>query len=50
MVLVTVVEVKGASPAQVGFKLLRWPDGSVMGNLGGGALEQRVRAEGERRS
>lgn len=43
--LATVVEVKGASPAQVGFKLLVRPDGSVMGNLGGGALEQRVREE-----
>jgi len=41
----TVVEVKGASPAQVGFKLLVRPDGSVVGNLGGGALEQRVREE-----
>lgn len=43
--LATVVEVKGASPAQVGFKLLVRPDGSVVGNLGGGALEQRVREE-----
>lgn len=45
MALATVVEVKGASPAQVGFKLLVRPDGSVVGNLGGGALEQRVREE-----
>ena len=43
--LATVVEVKGASPAQVGFKLLVRPDGSTVGNLGGGALEQRVREE-----
>ena len=43
--LATVVEVQGASPAQVGFKLLVRPDGSVVGNLGGGALEQRVREE-----
>ena len=43
--LATVVEVEGASPAQVGFKLLVRPDGSVVGNLGGGALEQRVREE-----
>jgi len=43
--LATVVEVKGASPAQVGFKLLVRPDGSAVGNLGGGALEQRVREE-----
>jgi len=43
--LATVVEVKGASPAQVGFKLLVRPDGSVVGNVGGGALEQRIREE-----
>ncbi len=40
--LATVVEVKGASPAQVGFKLLVRPDGSVAGNVGGGALERRI--------
>jgi xanthine dehydrogenase accessory factor len=43
--LATVVDVQGASPAQVGFKLLVWPDGRVLGNVGGGALEQRVRQE-----
>jgi xanthine dehydrogenase accessory factor len=43
--LVTVVEVRGASPAQVGFKLLVRHDGSVVGNVGGGALEQRIRDE-----
>jgi xanthine dehydrogenase accessory factor len=41
--LATVVDVQGASPAQVGFKLLVRPDGSAVGNVGGGALEQRVR-------
>ncbi len=44
-VLATVVEVKGASPAQVGFKLLVRVDGSAVGNVGGGVLEQRVREE-----
>jgi len=43
--LATIVEVKGASPAQVGFKLLIWPDGNVVGNVGGGELEQRIRDE-----
>jgi xanthine dehydrogenase accessory factor len=43
--LATVVEVEGASPAQVGFKLLIRPDGSVVGNVGGGELEQRIRDE-----
>jgi len=45
--LATVVEVQGASPAQVGFKLLVWPDGRALGNVGGGELEQRVREEAE---
>jgi len=43
--LATIVEVKGASPAQVGFKLLIRPDGSIVGNVGGGELEQRIRDE-----
>jgi xanthine dehydrogenase accessory factor len=50
--LATVVEVKGASPAQTGFKLLVWSappggdtGGRAVGNVGGGALEQRVREE-----
>ena len=43
--LATVVEVAGASPAQVGFKLLVRPDGATVGNVGGGELEQRVRDE-----
>lgn len=43
--LATVVDVQGAAPARVGFKLLVRPDGSWVGNVGGGALEQRVRQE-----
>jgi len=43
--LATIVEVKGASPAQTGFKLLIRPDGNVVGNVGGGELEQRIRDE-----
>jgi len=43
--LATVVEVKGGSPAQAGFKLLIRPDGTVVGNVGGGELEQRIRDE-----
>lgn len=43
--LATVVEVQGAAPAQVGFKLLVRGDGTWVGNVGGGALEQRVRAD-----
>jgi xanthine dehydrogenase accessory factor len=43
--LATVVSVEGASPARAGFKLLVRGDGSWLGNVGGGALEQRVRAD-----
>ena len=43
--LATLVEVRGASPAQAGFKLLVRQDGSVVGNVGGGALEKRIRDE-----
>ena len=45
VVLATIVEVTGGSPAQAGFKLLIRPDGTVVGNVGGGELEQRIRAE-----
>ena len=43
--LATVVDVQGASPARAGFKLLVRADGSCLGNVGGGALEQRVRED-----
>ncbi len=43
--LATVVDVQGASPAQVGFKLLVWPDGRAAGNVGGGELELQAREE-----
>ncbi len=43
--LATVVDVKGASPAQPGFKMVLWPDGRAVGNVGGGGLEQHVRVE-----
>lgn len=40
--LATVIDVKGASPAQKGFKLLAMSDGGHIGNVGGGELERRV--------
>lgn len=43
--MATAVEVKGASPCQQGFKLLVWPDGRTVGNMGGGGLEERVRQD-----
>lgn len=41
--LATVVETRGSSPAQPGFKLLVYGDGRQVGNAGGGALEQHIR-------
>jgi xanthine dehydrogenase accessory factor len=43
--LATVVEVKGASPAQAGFKMAICADGRAVGNVGGGGLEQHVRED-----
>lgn len=43
--LATIIEVSGASPVRPGFKMLLRADGSGVGNVGGGALEQRVREE-----
>ncbi|MBC7225103.1 MAG: XdhC family protein [Anaerolineae bacterium] len=45
--LVTIVEVRGASPAKVGFKGLVWADGRFQGNVGGGALEKRIREDAQ---
>jgi xanthine dehydrogenase accessory factor len=41
--LATIIEVKGATPARPGFKLLLRSDGSWLGNVGGGELEARIR-------
>ena len=41
--LATIINVDGATPARVGFKLLVWPDGRALGNVGGGELEKRIR-------
>jgi xanthine dehydrogenase accessory factor len=40
--LTTVVEVRGASPAATGMMMLVRLDGSTMGNVGGGLLEQAI--------
>jgi xanthine dehydrogenase accessory factor len=40
----TVVEVKGASPAKVGARMVLLADGSTVGTVGGGALEASIRA------
>jgi xanthine dehydrogenase accessory factor len=40
--LATVVKVRGASPRQVGAKMLVYPDGAIVGSVGGGEMELRV--------
>jgi len=43
-VLITVVAISGSVPAPSGSKLLVYPDGSSLGTVGGGALEELARA------
>jgi xanthine dehydrogenase accessory factor len=45
--LVTIVAVDGAAPAQLGFQLLVYGDGSAVGNVGGGELEAKIRQEAQ---
>lgn len=40
--MATVVRVSGSTPQAVGARLLRYPDGRVLGTVGGGHLEQVV--------
>jgi xanthine dehydrogenase accessory factor len=40
--LATVVKTRGASPRQAGAKMLVYPDGSIVGSVGGGEMELRV--------
>ncbi|MDZ7843525.1 MAG: XdhC/CoxI family protein [Anaerolineales bacterium] len=43
--LATVVRSQGGSPAVTGMKILVHQDGSCLGNIGGGILEQRIRRD-----
>lgn len=40
--LATIAQVQGASPAALGMKILVHPDGSAIGNVGGGLLEEAI--------
>lgn len=40
--LATVVHAQGSVPRQPGSKMLVWPDGSIVGTVGGGEMEARV--------
>jgi xanthine dehydrogenase accessory factor len=41
-VVATVVKTRGASPREAGAKMLVYPDGSIVGSVGGGEMELRV--------
>lgn len=47
-VLVTVVEVKGASPAKAGAQLVLFQNGSTTGTVGGGKLESSILVDAKR--
>ena len=40
--LATLIRVRGSSPRHVGARMLIWPDGRIIGTIGGGTLEWRV--------
>ena len=41
-VLATVIETKGSTPRKQGAKLLVYPDGNILGSIGGGCVEAEV--------
>jgi xanthine dehydrogenase accessory factor len=45
VVLCQIVRAEGSTPGKVGWKLLARPDGTYVGNLGGGAFEAMVKAD-----
>ncbi len=45
VVLCQIVRAEGSTPGKVGWKLLARPDGTFIGNLGGGAFEALVKAD-----
>src|SRR6185295_11389297 len=45
VVLCQIVRAEGSTPGKVGWKLLARPDGSFVGNLGGGAFEAFVKTD-----
>ena len=43
--LATVVKAEGSTPGKVGFKMLVYSDGRILGTVGGGRNEAEVRAQ-----
>ena len=40
--LVTIVSTKGSTPRKTGAKMIVWPDGRILGSIGGGCCESEV--------
>ncbi len=40
--LATIVQTRGSTPRQVGTKMLIYPDGTILGTVGGGVLEAAI--------
>lgn len=40
--LVTIIETQGSIPRHVGSKMIVWPNGEIIGTIGGGQMEMRV--------
>jgi xanthine dehydrogenase accessory factor len=45
--LATVIRTSGSMPRHAGSKMLVWPDGRIVGTVGGGAMESRVIADAQ---
>lgn len=44
--LATIINIQGSVPRHVGSKMIIWPDGSIVGTVGGGQMESRVIQDG----
>ena len=40
--LVTIISAKGSTPRDPGAKMVVWPDGRILGSIGGGCSESSV--------
>lgn len=47
-VLVTVIATRGSTPRKAGTKMLVYPDGRLLGTIGGGCTESEARMQGLR--
>lgn len=47
VVLATVIKTSGSVPRRPGSKMLVWPDGNIVGTVGGGEMESRVIEESQ---